>query len=224
MARPVKPVLNLRDEQAARTRARVLDAAQHVFVEGGFAGTRIEDVAARAHVAVPTVYKIFTNKRNLLVGALSRAMVGSDAAGSVDEQTWWKQQLEEPDPARQLQLIARNARRICERAAPLLEVLHAAAPLDEELAEAWNAIVRQRLDRSRRTARSLTAKTRTTRLSHEETAVTLWSLTGPELFTSYISGGRTPEQYERWLADILGRALLADRPPPRGPGRQRAMR
>jgi AcrR family transcriptional regulator len=209
VAREVKPLSNLRNEQAAQTRVRILDAAQQVFVEGGFAGTRIEDVADRARVAVPTVYKTFTNKRNLLVGALSRAMVDSDAGGSVDEQTWWKEQLEERDPARQLQLIARNARRFCERAGSLLEVLRAAAPLDEELAEAWNTIAAQRLDRSRRTARSLTAKARATRLSREETALTLLSLTGPELFTSYVSTGRTPEQYERWLGDILTKALLA---------------
>src|SRR5205814_125336 len=81
-----------------------------VFEEQGFAGARIEDIAARAGVAVPTVYKIFTNKPTLLVGALNQAMAG-DGNAAIDQQAWFTEQLDEPDAVRQLQLIARNARR-----------------------------------------------------------------------------------------------------------------
>jgi AcrR family transcriptional regulator len=205
---PVNARSSLRREQAAHTRRRILDAAVRVFDEHGFAGTRIEDIASEAGVAVPTVYKVFTNKANLLIGAVSQAMAGDDAA-PIDEQAWFTEQLDEPDPVRQLQLVARNARAMYERAGPLLNVLRAAAPLDDDLAQAWHDIAGQRLDRSRRTAKSLAAKAAgRLRLSPDDTARTLLALTEPELFTSYTAGKRAPNQYQAWLADILSRSLL----------------
>ena len=199
---------SLRAEQAALTRSRILDAAAHEFEEQGYAGARIDDIAAAAGVAVPTVYKVFTNKVNLLVGSLNRAMAGDDAA-RIDQQDWFTEQLDEPDPERQLHLIARNARRIYECAGRLLNVLRGAAPLDAELNRAWQGIAAQRLDRSQATAESLNAKDGgRLRLSRAETATTLWTLTEPELFATYTAGRRTADQYESWLGDILCRSLL----------------
>src|SRR5437762_349790 len=172
----VKAQVSLRTEQAAQTRRRILSAAALVFEEQGFAGARIEDIAARAGVAVPTVYKVFTNKPTLLVGALNQAMAG-DGNAAIDQQTWFTEQLDEPDPVRQLQLIARNARRLCERAGPLLGVLRSAAPLDADLAHAWDEIARQRRERSRQTAKNLITKARRqVRLSRGDAALTLYAL------------------------------------------------
>lgn len=204
----VKPPQSLRAEQAAQTRRRILDAAARVLERQGFAGTRIDDVAIEAGVAVPTVYKVFTNKVNLLIGAVTLTMAGDDAA-PIDQQAWFSEQLDETDPARQLHLIARNARRMFERVGQLLNVLRAAAPLDADLARAWHDIAAQRLDRSRRTAKNLTAKAPARlRLSRDDTARTLLALTEPELYTTYTAGNRTAAQYEAWLADLLCRALL----------------
>jgi len=210
MSDAVKRPSPLRTEQAAQTRARVLDAAQRLFAEQGFAGARIETIAAAAGVAVPTVYKVFTNKRNLLVDVLNRTLTGANENATVDNQSWWTEQLAEPDPERQLKLIARNARQIYERSAVVLEAVRAAAPLDRDIAKAWDQISADRLARSRRSATQLLAKAgRRARLNVDETALTLWSLTGPELYTSLTGAGRTAAQYERWLANILTPALLA---------------
>jgi AcrR family transcriptional regulator len=48
----------LRQAQAAATRLRIIEAAHAEFEAAGYEGTRIEDVAARAGVAVPTVYDL----------------------------------------------------------------------------------------------------------------------------------------------------------------------
>jgi AcrR family transcriptional regulator len=186
----------------------MLEAAARMLERQGFAGTRIDDVATEAGVAVPTVYKVFTNKVNLLIGAVNQTIAGNDAA-PIDQQAWFIEQLDEPDPVRQLRLIARNARRMYERAGQLLNVLRAAAPLDPDLTQAWHDIAAQRLDRSRRTAKNLATKAAgRVRLSRNETALTLLALSEPELFTTYTAGNRTPNQYETWLADILCRTLL----------------
>jgi AcrR family transcriptional regulator len=203
-----KPPSSLRSEQAAQTRRRILDAAARLFEEQGFAGTRIDDVAGEAGVAVPTVYKVFTSKVNLLVAAVNQAMAGDETA-PIDQQGWFAEQLEEPDAGRQLQLIARNARRMYERAGKLLSVLRAAAPLDPDLAGAWHAIAAQRVHRSRLTAKNLTAKAADRlRLTRDDTAATLLTLTEPDLFMTYTAGRRTVNQYEAWLGDLLCRGLL----------------
>ena len=204
----VKASSSIRTEQAAQTRRRILEAAVRVLEAQGFAGARIDDVATAAGVAVPTVYKAFTNKVNLLIGAVNQTMAGHDA-DPIDQQAWFSEQLAEPDPVRQLRLIARNARRMYERTGQLLDVLRAAAPLNPDLTQAWHDIAAQRLDRSRRTAKNLATKAPDRlRLSRDDTALTLLALSEPELFTTYTTGHRTPDQYEAWLADILCRSLL----------------
>jgi AcrR family transcriptional regulator len=188
---------------------RILDAARAEFEERGLAGARITGIARRAGVAVPTIYKVFTNKRNLLAHVVERAMTGAEYGGRVDDQAWWQEQLNEGDPERQLALIARNARRIYDRAGRVLEVVRAAATLDPEIDEMWRRLRDQRVFRSRRTASRLVARAGSrARFGAPETAVTLLALTAPELYTAQIEAGRTPAQYERWLDAVLRASLL----------------
>ncbi|MBT9520481.1 MAG: helix-turn-helix transcriptional regulator, partial [Dechloromonas sp.] len=42
--------------------SELLEAALHLFVEKGFAATRLEDVAARAGVSKGTLYLYYENK------------------------------------------------------------------------------------------------------------------------------------------------------------------
>jgi AcrR family transcriptional regulator len=198
----------LRRAQAATTRLRIIEAAHAEFETRGYEGTRIEDVAARAGVAVPTVYKSFTNKRNLLTAAVTTAMTGGPG-GPVDRQAWFQEQLDAPTAEQQLQLIARNARRLNDRAAHLLELVRATAARDHEIAALWHDINNERLARSRTSAQRLAAKA-TLRTSVPEAAHTLWALTVPELYVLHVKeSGRRPEAYQRWLADVLIAVLLA---------------
>ena len=197
----------LRQAQAAATRLRITEAAHAEFEARGYEGTRIEDVAARAGVAVPTVYKAFASKRNLLTAAVTTAMTGGPG-GPVDRQAWFQEQLDAPTAEGQLQLIARNARRLNDRAARLLELVRAAAR-DHEIAALWHDINNERLARSRTSAQRLAAKA-TLRTSVPDAAHTLWALTVPELYVLHVKeSGRRPEAYQRWLADVLIAVLLA---------------
>jgi AcrR family transcriptional regulator len=51
-------------------RHRVVDAAMELGVEGGYEAVQMRDVAARAHVAMGTVYHYFASKDHLLSAAL----------------------------------------------------------------------------------------------------------------------------------------------------------
>lgn len=197
----------LRREQAAATRARIIDAAAIVFADSGYERARIEDIAKQAGVAYPTVYKVFANKPNLLQAAVDAAMTGG-AEGQMERQAWWVEQLNEPDPERQLRLIARNARRIYDRAGRLLEVVRATVASDESIQRLWQAVNDDRLARSTTTAKALAAKTKL-RATVPQTARTLWALSAPELYAMQIDGGGlTADRYERWLGDLLIAAIL----------------
>ena len=198
----------LRQAQAAATRLRIIEAAHTEFEPRGSEGTRIEDVAARAGVAVPTVYKAFTNKRTLLTAAVTTAMTGGPD-GPVGRQAWFHEQLDAPTAEQQLQLIARNARRLNERAAHLLELVRATAARDSQIATLWHDINNDRHARARISAQQLAAKT-TLRTSVPDAAHTLWALTVPELYVLHVTeSGRSPQAYQHWLADVLIAVLLA---------------
>src|SRR5277367_6383667 len=55
--------------QQAR-RQRVIDAAMALGLEGGYEAVQMRDVAARADVAMGTVYRYFTSKDHLLAATL----------------------------------------------------------------------------------------------------------------------------------------------------------
>ncbi|MDO9710219.1 TetR/AcrR family transcriptional regulator [Paracraurococcus lichenis] len=67
-------------ERTARTRAAILAAALDEFLDGGFAATRMADVAARAGLAKGTLYLHFADKEALFEGVL-RGLVEAPLAG-----------------------------------------------------------------------------------------------------------------------------------------------
>ena len=58
----------LTPNQAAR-RERVIDAALQLAAEGGYDAVQMRDVAARAQVALGTIYRYFSSKDHLLAAA-----------------------------------------------------------------------------------------------------------------------------------------------------------
>lgn len=81
-------VATRRQEQKARTRARILEAARARFEADGFEGTTIATVAAAAGVATGTVMAHFPDKPALVAAAFHDAIaeVVDAATGSAPEQ------------------------------------------------------------------------------------------------------------------------------------------
>jgi AcrR family transcriptional regulator len=65
-----------RDEARTLFRNAILEAAEAVFAERGFHRARIQDVAARARIAVGTVYNHFDEKEDLLRALLEERTEG----------------------------------------------------------------------------------------------------------------------------------------------------
>ena len=68
MANAPVPRTLTRAQQARRQ--RVIDAAMSLALDGGYEAVQMRDVAARADVAMGTVYRYFTSKDHLLAAAL----------------------------------------------------------------------------------------------------------------------------------------------------------
>ncbi|CAL9341072.1 TetR/AcrR family transcriptional regulator [Streptomyces sp. enrichment culture] len=201
-----------RAEKALRTRRRMLDAAARLFAAHGWARTTVEDIARTAEVGVQTVYFTFGNKRALLKELLDTAVAGDFDPVATLDRPWAREVLEAPDPAGQLALQAAGARRVLERAAPVLEVVRAAAGSDPEIAALWRANHEQRHTVQLRFAEALVAKAGgALRGGHDagSAADVAMTVLGPETYGLLVAGrGWTAGRWERWAADALVRQLL----------------
>ncbi|QDY81474.1 TetR/AcrR family transcriptional regulator [Streptomyces qinzhouensis] len=190
----------------------MLDAALRLFTERGWSRTTVEDIARAAGVGVQTVYFTFGTKRAVLKEVLDIAIAGDVDPVATLDRSWAHEVLAEPDPAVQLALQASGARRILERAAPVLEAVRSASAADPELAELWRTNTEQRYTVQLRFTEALTAKTGGgLRDGHSAGSAADVALTvlGPETYELLVvRRGWSPDRWERWAADALVRQLL----------------
>src|SRR3954453_13761006 len=99
-----------RREQAAATRREILEAAQRLFEQQGYAATTMAAIAAEAGVALKTVYVVFETKSGVLRALWHLLLRGDEAEAAVGERDWYRAVLDEADPRRQLERNARNSR------------------------------------------------------------------------------------------------------------------
>jgi AcrR family transcriptional regulator len=133
----------LREEQARRTRAAVLDAAGRCFLDRGYAATTMKDVAEAAGVAVQTVFGQ-GSKSALLLGCVDRAVVGDDEAVALAAREPFVRFVEAGELSAKLASFADLARRYIPQTAPIIAVFAAAAAGDPEIAASWQEYERRR--------------------------------------------------------------------------------
>ncbi|MGW5875998.1 TetR/AcrR family transcriptional regulator [Nocardiopsis terrae] len=63
--------------RSERKRRAILEAAEEVFLGGGYLGTNMDEIAARSEVSKQTVYKHFGSKENLFVEIVSHMTTGA---------------------------------------------------------------------------------------------------------------------------------------------------
>ncbi|HVE63240.1 MAG TPA: helix-turn-helix domain-containing protein [Mycobacteriales bacterium] len=211
MTDPVKrPYVSAkRDAQARATRKAILEAATRLFPATGYVATTIQAVADEADVAVQTVYAVFGNKRELLRQVLEAAVVGDADVATVDERADVQALANEPDPRRRAQMSAAISAAISQRIAPIARVLSEAAAADPEFATAAAALTEQRRADMAASARLL-AGADGLKVSREDAIGTLYVLYSPGVFTALtVDLGWSVKRYEKWLATMLYRTLLA---------------
>src|SRR5260370_20983963 len=108
----------LRQEQAQMTRARILDAARRLLVNGTYSSVTMEDIASEARVSYQTVYAIFGTKLRLAQGLIEIGFPHVTEALKLFDQLG-----PSADPELALRTSARVARLIYELCAHLLRLI-----------------------------------------------------------------------------------------------------
>jgi AcrR family transcriptional regulator len=199
-----------RREQALVTRRGILEAANRLFVDGGYFATTIEAIAVRAEVSPETIYAMFKNKRSILSELMDVSMAGDDAPVPILDRPWVQQMSEEPDQRRRLQILARNGRLILERTAQTYEVLRGAAASDQQMRSLVELNKAQRFAGQGKLLRIVIGHDGLREgLTMTAAVDILFAIGSPETYRSLVidrqwSGAR----FERWYADTLARLLL----------------
>ena len=188
--------------------ALICAAAYRLFSDKGYLATSIEDIAAEAGVARPTIFTAVGPKATILRLVVDQALAGDDAPLPIARRSWWREAIDEPDAVRSIQLAARNMCLINQRSAPLLRALETAASVDAEAGEVWDRFQRQRHDGLNEFAVSLRRKTARLRYDEDTITDTLWMLT-PDAYLRLVRDAGWPlERFQDWLTDALLRLLL----------------
>ena len=203
-----------RAEKTRLTRRRIVGAAAQLFLDQGYGATTLDQVAARAGVAVQTVYFHFGNKATLLKEALDEAAVGDDEPVALMERPWFEQITAEPDPVRVIDLWMDGGLEILQRVAPLLAVVRGTVGTDPDLAAQWDANEGERRTAFRALADLLAdRKALRSGLSVEDAADLAFLIHSAE---NYIVAthtlGWTPERWQRTTAKLLVQGLLDETP------------
>ena len=202
-----------RRAQAAATRREILEAAERLFEEHGYAATTIAMIAAEANVALKTVYVSFETKSGVLRALWNLRLRGDEGDAPVSERPWYREVLEEQDPERQLRLVARYSREVKLRVGALIEVIRGAALVDPDIAALWERIQREFHANQRAIVESLAEKNALRDgLSVDRGADILWTLNHPNLWQLLVGErGWTPEEHEQWWSEIARAQLLEPR-------------
>lgn len=198
-----------RAQQASATRQRILEAAEPLFLERGYAGTTTKAIAAAAGVVEKTVFLTFPGKAALLSELIRIRVRGEEPdVRAVESEAWRSAALAQTDD-----LLPRFAELIAEihgRTARLVAIAEAAVLSDAELA------ARRDLGHAsiRATAGTIVDELAARRLldaawSPEQAKDILFALTHEGTFLRLTAEcGWTTDEYVTWLARTASATLL----------------
>ncbi len=199
-----------REARAQQTRGRVIDAARGLLVDRGYADTTIKAVAEVAGVSPETVYKHFGGKAGLV-----KAMWDATVTGDLDPVPIAARPDvlaigAEPDPATKLRMYAALAAGVFGRLGPLMAAIRGATASDPELTDLAATLDHERLVGTGILAGHL-ADVDALRpdLDRDRARDLIWTYIAPELYLLLVHDrGWSPEEHEKWLADVLISSLL----------------
>lgn len=199
-----------RRAEAARTRNRVLDAAERLFLERGYAATTVAAVAADAGVSAELIYKSLGGKTGLVREIQQRGLLGagptpaparSDAVAATDI-----------DARTLLREWSRFTIEVGPRTAPMLLLVRAAAAQDAELADLLEEITAQHLERMALNARRLLTHAGVRPgLTADHIRDVLWTYTAPELYDRLVrQRGWSLEDFSEFVFRGMSGQLLGE--------------
>ncbi len=210
-----------REEQARQTRSRICAAAAAQFLDRGYAGATMRDIAAEADVAVPTVEAAFGTKARLLKAVIDTAIAGDEAPVPMLERDWAARARAASDATTVAAEFAGTLTASAQRAAGLVLAALDAARLDPDIAEVAVQLTRQRELMAAWLVDELTARSSLRHgISRDEAIDTVWLLMDPAVFTRLTSQRKwTTTRFRAWFTGTVIRLLLDPKGHPAAPTR-----
>ncbi|MBN9112373.1 MAG: TetR/AcrR family transcriptional regulator [Pseudonocardia sp.] len=204
----------VRDESARRTRRAIVEAARTLFLDRGYVAASLREVAEIAGVARPTVAAAFGSKPALLKQVLDEALAGDDEPVPVARRPWFAPVWQATTPRAALTAYAAVCTLLGHRAARIFEVVHRAADETTEIADLWDTLLRNRRAGAEMVVRrAIEIGPIRAGLALERAIDAIWILNDPAHYGNLVLARHWPEpDYERWLAEQMCAALLADGP------------
>lgn len=199
----------VREETAARTRERVVEAALEEFLAVGYASATIDRIAARAKVSRPTVFAV-GSKAVLLKLARDRAIAGDFRDESITGRPSFQDLASAPDAEAVLRRFASISAGILGRYAGLDDVLRQGAAVDKDVAQLYAAAEQERLAGAENVVRLVVRKGELRDgLTAARAAEVLWLLMAPEHRRRLVVDRQwSAEEFEQWYAESMVRLLL----------------
>jgi AcrR family transcriptional regulator len=200
----------LRAERARANREAILREAHRMFLADGYARTPVAAIATAAGVSEDLVYKLFGNKRGLVVEVLNFAVTGVHGSPKVLDQDRSRKVREETDQRRQLAMFAADISERTSRGRPVDDVIRSAGEVDPVLAAKRAEMHQERLANLRTFVGWLRANgPLRPGLDEDDAAVTVWTVTGPDVHRLLVDDlGWDHERYRGWVHATLAAALL----------------
>lgn len=200
----------VRAEQAAQTRLRILEASGELFAELGYVATTIDAVAARAGVAVDTIYAIFGTKKGLLSALIDLRVTGSTEGSDVLAGEGPRALRTMSDRRQMLAGFAADVVARIERVRTIDDVMQSAAVIDPDIADLRARMQENRFSKLRTFTEWLAANGALRRhMDVDEAATIVWTLTSPEVNRLLRDvRGWSSQRYQQWLTTTLPRVLL----------------
>ena len=210
------------EQSRRRTRARLVQAADRLFRERGYAATTVSAIAGQAGVSLQTLYLACGSKREVFRAAATAA------AGGTEAEDWPEAVRAEltitTDTVTYLRAVARVVVAVTARTTLYRRLYREAATVEPALAEDWLAVQAQVQAALETVAAQIPSESLRPELDADTIFLTLWTLASPEVYDAVIDrAGRTSAEFEHWLSTTLIAALtLPQQPPPPYPARQPA--
>jgi AcrR family transcriptional regulator len=214
---------SVRDAQARRTRARILEAATATFCAHGYAGTTVAAVAAAAGVSVASVELAFPTKPDLLKAAIDVAIAGDDDPVPVLERPWAAAAGAAPDATAFLQAVTSIVVPAALRSDALVLAALEAARGDDRLAQLAAQLRAQRAVTAAWIVDGLCERAPLRPELDRSGAVDIvWLLMDPAVFDRLTIGrGWPPDRFGRFFGDSLLHLLTkSDTAPQDAPPRE----
>jgi AcrR family transcriptional regulator len=195
-----------RRARAEQTRDAVVAAAREQFLSGGFAATKVAEVASACGVSVEYVYKRFGGKAGLLRAVVDRALQGSGPEPAESR----SDALGATDPVLLVRGWGRLTSEVAPLVAPVLLLVRAAAEQDPHAGSLGDELDTSRRERMAGNARRLAdAGHLRAGVDVEHATDVLWAFSSPELYDLLVvRRGWAADRYGDFVARGIAGALL----------------